>query len=176
MVRWRISQMKKTVFVITTVFIMLITSRFVIRIVDATVQIDNDIALLILLLIVLNVVIGMLSRYLYRKKFRGKFWKNQAGEWTDIPQLWQMQQTNNFRLEEPVIWQRKNSIKNSVSWPRIRTNGRKFPCWYGRRDTSVLSTYMRDTALQDHDTEVLCPWYTPFIFIANSRRSVYLFV
>ena len=65
--------MKKTVFVITTVFIMLITSRFVIRIVDATVQIDNDIALLIILLIVLNVVIGMLSRYLYRKKFRGKF-------------------------------------------------------------------------------------------------------
>ena len=65
--------MKKTVFVITTVFIMLITSRFVIRIVDATVQIDNDIALLILLLIVLNVVIGMLSHYLYRKKFRGKF-------------------------------------------------------------------------------------------------------
>ena len=54
--------MKKTVFVITTVFIMLITSRFVIRIVDATVQIDNDIALLILLLIVLNVVIGMLTR------------------------------------------------------------------------------------------------------------------
>ncbi|WP_185752356.1 hypothetical protein [Butyrivibrio sp. AE2032] len=33
-------------------FIMLITSRFVIRIVDATVQIDNDIALLIILLIV----------------------------------------------------------------------------------------------------------------------------
>lgn len=53
-------------------FIMLITSRFVIRIVDATVQIDNDIALLIILLIVLNVVIGMLSRFLYKKIFRGK--------------------------------------------------------------------------------------------------------
>lgn len=65
--------MKKAIFIITTVFIMLITSRFVIRIVDATVQIDNDIALLIILLIVLNVVIGMLSRFLYRKKFRGKF-------------------------------------------------------------------------------------------------------
>ena len=64
--------MKKTVFIITTVFIMLITSRFVIRIVDATVQIDNDIALLIILLIVLNVVIGMLSRFLYKKIFRGK--------------------------------------------------------------------------------------------------------
>lgn len=64
--------MKKAIFIITTVFIMLITSRFVIRIVDATVQIDNDIALLIILLIVLNVVIGMLSRFLYIKIFRGK--------------------------------------------------------------------------------------------------------
>ena len=64
--------MKKAIFIITTVFIMLITSRFVIRIVDATVQIDNDIALLIILLIVLNVVIGMLSRFLYKKIVRGK--------------------------------------------------------------------------------------------------------
>ena len=64
--------MKKAIFIITTVFIMLITSRFVIRIVDATVQINNDIALLIILLIVLNVVIGMLSRFLYKKIFRGK--------------------------------------------------------------------------------------------------------
>ena len=64
--------MKKAIFIITTVFIMLITSRFVIRSVDATVQIDNDIALLIILLIVLNVVIGMLSRFLYKKIFRGK--------------------------------------------------------------------------------------------------------
>ena len=61
--------MKKAIFIITTVFIMLITSRFVIRIVDATVQIDNDIALLIILLIVLNVVIGMLSRFLYKEIF-----------------------------------------------------------------------------------------------------------
>ena len=64
--------MKKAIFIITTVFIMLITSRFVIRIVDATVQIDNDIALLIIMLIVLNVVIGMLSCFLYKKIFRGK--------------------------------------------------------------------------------------------------------
>jgi hypothetical protein len=64
--------MKKAIFIITTVFILLLTSRFVIRIVDATVQIDNDIALLIILLIVLNVVIGMLSRFLYIKIFRGK--------------------------------------------------------------------------------------------------------
>lgn len=64
--------MKKAIFIFTTVFIMLITSRFVIRIVDATVLIDNDIALLIILLMVLNVVIGMLSRFLYKKIFRGK--------------------------------------------------------------------------------------------------------
>ena len=64
--------MKKAIFIITTVFIMLITSRFVIRIVDATVQIDNDIALLIILIIVLNVVIGMLSHFLYKKIFREK--------------------------------------------------------------------------------------------------------
>ena len=64
--------MKKAIFIITTVFIMLITSRFVIRIVDATVQIDHDIALLIILLIVLHAVIGMLSRFLYKKIFRGK--------------------------------------------------------------------------------------------------------
>ena len=64
--------MKKAIFIITTVFIMLITSRFVIRIVDATVQIDNDIALLIILLIVLNVVIGMMSRFLYKKILRGQ--------------------------------------------------------------------------------------------------------
>ena len=72
--------MKKAIFIITTVFIMLITSRFVIRIVDATVQIDNDTALLTNLLIVLNVVIGMLSRFLYKKIFRGKSLKNLAGE------------------------------------------------------------------------------------------------
>ena len=72
--------MKKAIFIFTTVFIMLITSRFVIRIVDATVQIDNDTALLINLLIVLNVVIGMLSRFLYKKIFRGKSLKNLAGE------------------------------------------------------------------------------------------------
>lgn len=50
---------------------MLITSRFVIRIVDATVQIDDDIGPLIILLIVLNAAIGLLGRFLYRKVFRG---------------------------------------------------------------------------------------------------------
>ncbi len=65
-------QMKKTVFIVSTVLIMLITSRFVIRIVDATVQIDDDIGLLIILLIMLNLAIGMLSHFLYRKISRRK--------------------------------------------------------------------------------------------------------
>ena len=64
--------MKKIVLIIATLCVMLITSGLVIRLVDATVQIDDDIALLIILLIVLNVGIGMLSCLLYRRIFRGK--------------------------------------------------------------------------------------------------------
>ena len=64
--------MKKIVFIIATVLIMLITSRFAIRIIDATVQIDDDIELLFILLIVLNLVIGILSYLLFRKIFGGK--------------------------------------------------------------------------------------------------------
>lgn len=37
---------------------MLIVSRFIVRIVDATVQIDNDIGMLIFLLIIVNAAIG----------------------------------------------------------------------------------------------------------------------
>ena len=44
---------------------MLIVSRFVIRIVDATVQIDDDIGLLLLLLAAVNAVIGLISYKLY---------------------------------------------------------------------------------------------------------------
>ena len=40
---------------------MLIVSRFVVRIVDATVQIDNDIGMLILLLIIVNAAIGVVG-------------------------------------------------------------------------------------------------------------------
>ena len=47
---------------------MLIVSRFVIRIIDATVQIDNDIGLLILLLAVVNTIIGLISYKLYHAK------------------------------------------------------------------------------------------------------------
>ena len=45
---------------------MLITSRFVIRIVDATVGIDDDIGLLIILILAVNAVIAGLSIGIYR--------------------------------------------------------------------------------------------------------------
>ena len=57
--------MKKTVFILSTLAIMLIVSRFIVRIVDATVQIDDDIGLLLLLLLV-NTAIGLVGYKLYR--------------------------------------------------------------------------------------------------------------
>ena len=58
--------MKKTVFVLSTLAIMLIVSRFIVRIVDATVQIDDDIGLLLLLLLLVNTGIGLVGYTLYR--------------------------------------------------------------------------------------------------------------
>ena len=60
--------MKKTAYIIITCIVMLIVSRFVIRIVDATVQIDDDIGLLLLLLAAVNAVIGLISYKLYHAK------------------------------------------------------------------------------------------------------------
>ena len=62
---------RKIAFIVTTLIIMLIDSRFMIRIVDATVQIDDDIALLLLLLAAVNAAIGVCSCMLYRKLQRG---------------------------------------------------------------------------------------------------------
>lgn len=53
--------MKKTVYILSTLAVMLVVSRFVIRIVDATVQIDNDIGMLVLLLLLVNAVIGWIG-------------------------------------------------------------------------------------------------------------------
>ena len=64
--------MKKTIFIVTTVLIMVITSRYVTRIIDATVQIDDDIAILIILLILLNIAIGAFSYFLYKKTSRDR--------------------------------------------------------------------------------------------------------
>ena len=61
---------RKTAFVAATLIIMLIVSRFVIRIVDATVQIGDDITVLLLLLAVVNTAIGECSYTLYQKMKR----------------------------------------------------------------------------------------------------------
>ena len=58
-------QMKKTAFLLATVAVMLFVSRFIVRIVDATVQIDDDIGLLLLLLVIVNAVIGFVGYKLY---------------------------------------------------------------------------------------------------------------
>ena len=63
-------KMKKTVHCVITIMIMLVVSRFIIRIVDATVQIDHDIWILALLLIIINVIIGIISCKLYRRTNR----------------------------------------------------------------------------------------------------------
>ena len=46
---------------------MLIVSRFIVRIVDATVQIDNDIGMLIFLLIIVNAAIGFVGHKIYQR-------------------------------------------------------------------------------------------------------------
>lgn len=59
--------MKKALHITATIIIMLIASRFLVRIVDATVQIDEDIGVLVLLLAVINASIGGISCLVYRK-------------------------------------------------------------------------------------------------------------
>ena len=58
--------MKKTVFILSTIAVTLIVSRFIVRIVDATVQIDNDVGMLLLLLLIVNAMIGFLSYKLFQ--------------------------------------------------------------------------------------------------------------
>jgi hypothetical protein len=59
--------MKKVLHFTVTIIIMLIASRFLIRIVDATVQIDDDIGVLVVLLVAINAAIGVISYLVYRK-------------------------------------------------------------------------------------------------------------
>lgn len=58
--------MRKKLFVIFTIILMLVASRFVVRIVDATVQIDGNVAMLAALLIVINAAIVFVSRKIYK--------------------------------------------------------------------------------------------------------------
>ena len=53
--------MKKTVSLLSTLAVMLIVSRFIVRIVDATVQIDDDIGILLLFLLFVNAAIGWIG-------------------------------------------------------------------------------------------------------------------
>ena len=59
--------MRKILHLTITILIMLVVSRFVVRLVDATVQIDDDIGLLILLLVIVNAIIVGLSLYVFRR-------------------------------------------------------------------------------------------------------------
>lgn len=61
--------MRKTLYVTATVLIMLIISRFAVRIIDATVQIGDDFPMLILFLVIVNAVIAAISRRVYQKVF-----------------------------------------------------------------------------------------------------------
>ncbi len=59
--------MRRVTYIAVTIAIMLVISRFLVRIVDATVQIDDDIGMLVLILIAVNAAIGGGSYMLYRK-------------------------------------------------------------------------------------------------------------
>ena len=58
---------RRILYIVVTIMIMLIVSRFAVRIVDATVQIDGNVLALVLFLIVINTVIVLISRRLYRR-------------------------------------------------------------------------------------------------------------
>jgi len=60
--------MKKILHIAVTVVIMLAVSRFIVRIVDATVQIDDDIGLLLMLVAAVDIVIGLVSVRIYRRR------------------------------------------------------------------------------------------------------------
>ncbi len=63
-------RMKKKSFIFMSAVIMIIMTRFTVRIVDATVGIDDDIFLLILLLFVINGPIAAAAIYLYKNFFK----------------------------------------------------------------------------------------------------------
>lgn len=63
--------MKRTLYLILTIVVMLIVSRFAVRIVDATVQIDGNMIALSLFLLTLNMLIGIVSYRLYRRIYAG---------------------------------------------------------------------------------------------------------
>ena len=68
--------MRKWIYFIATAFLMVIVSRFLVRIVDATVQIDDEWWLLLILVALANLMIAALSRMLYRRGQRKNTGRN----------------------------------------------------------------------------------------------------
>lgn len=58
--------MKGNLYIIATVLVMLGVSRMAVRIIDATVGIDDDVLLLAVFLAVMNLILAWISRKLYR--------------------------------------------------------------------------------------------------------------
>ncbi|MDO4416319.1 MAG: hypothetical protein Q4C20_14710 [Erysipelotrichaceae bacterium] len=60
--------MKNAFHIAFTLLIMLMVSRFIIRIIDATVQIDDDIGLLVILIVIIDSLIGFISFKIHKAK------------------------------------------------------------------------------------------------------------
>lgn len=60
--------MKNAFHIAFTLLIMLMVSRFIIRIIDATVQIDDDIGLLVILIVIIDSLIGFISFKILKAK------------------------------------------------------------------------------------------------------------
>ncbi len=58
--------MKRNTYIIVTVLVMLGITRMAVRIIDATVGIDDDVLLLAVFLAVMNLILAWISRKLYR--------------------------------------------------------------------------------------------------------------
>lgn len=67
--------MKRNTYIFVTVLIMLGMTRMAVRIIDATVGIDDDIAVLLLFLAVMNLILAWISRKLYPVICKGAGWK-----------------------------------------------------------------------------------------------------
>ena len=62
--------MKEGLHITATLVIMLVVSRFLIRITDATVQIDDDVGILLLLVAGVDALIGLTSYRIWQKRNR----------------------------------------------------------------------------------------------------------
>ncbi|MCR5448661.1 MAG: hypothetical protein K6F23_04630 [Solobacterium sp.] len=58
--------MKRNTYILVTVLVMLGITRMAVRIIDATVGIDDDVLLLAVFLAVMNLILAWISRKLYR--------------------------------------------------------------------------------------------------------------